>query len=184
MVMIPEKDIVKGCKEGKKEWQKKLFERYAPKMLAICARYCPSIEEAEDVLQEGFIKVFRNLNDFKFQGSLEGWIRRIMINTALNYLKLNTKHMRNEDIDELEEQYQPEFTVSDKDQLEEIMKALQSLPDGYRTVFNLFEIEGYNHKEIARMLNVSVNTSKSQLLKARRILRKKLDHQVTLNKDE
>jgi RNA polymerase sigma factor (sigma-70 family) len=184
MIMIPEKDIVKGCKEGKKEWQKTLFERYAPKMLAICARYCQSTEEAEDVLQDGFIKVFKNLKDFKFKGSLEGWIRRIMINTALNHLKMNNKHMHNEDIDEIEEQYLPELVVNDNEQLEEILKIVQSLPDGYRTVFNLFEIEEYSHKEIARMLNISVNTSKSQLLKARRIMRKKLNHQDSNTNDE
>lgn len=151
-----------------------LFNRYAPKMLAVCARYFKSTEEAEDALQDGFVKVFTKLQDFQGAGSLEGWIRRIMVNTSLNLIRSNTKHYYHSDIDEIIETVEDEMQSFDSLNTEQMLKLVQSMPDGYRTIFNLYEIEGYHHQEIAESLGISVNTSKSQLLKARRYLQKRI----------
>jgi RNA polymerase sigma-70 factor (ECF subfamily) len=139
-------------------------------------RYSSSIEEAEDILQDGFIKVFLNLKNFRLDGSLEGWIRRIMVNTALNHYRAKQKYAYHSDIDEIGESV-PDIRVDDYNKLNAkvLMDMIEDLPVGYKTVFNLFEIEGYSHKEIADMLDVSVNTSKSQLLKARRTLQGKIE---------
>ncbi len=175
MVIHQEKSIVEGCCQGRREAQQKLYDHFASKMLGLCFRYCDSIEEAEDLLQEGFIKVFRHIRTFKGDGPLESWIRRIMVNTALNYLKKIADYRFHDDLDELPEALQPESATSNQLEVKEIIDTIRKLPPGYRTVFNLFEIEGYGHKEIAAILNISVNTSKSQLLKAKRLLQKKLN---------
>jgi len=143
-------------------------------MFGVCQRYFTSEDQAEDALQEGFIKVFGKLGDFRNEGSLEGWIRRIMVTTSLNYHRDHRKHYYHTDLDDLFDGSSDEMFSSDQFTLEDLMKILRALPAGYRHVFNLFEIEGYSHKEIADMLGVSVNTSKSQLSKARRLLQRKL----------
>lgn len=172
--MISDEEIIKGCIDGDKKFQYLLYKKYAPSMLGVCIRYFKDTEEAEDALQEGFIKVFKNIKKFRFEGSFEGWIRRIMINTALNYYRSNLKHYFHSDITENENKI-----VFDKDfnqdfYVEDLLKIVRDLPPGYRMIFNLFEIEGYSHKEIAAKMNISKNTSKSQLLKARKLLQKKL----------
>lgn len=176
MVMFQEKEIVEGCCQGRRDSQQALYDHFAPKMLGLCFRYCDSVEEAEDVLQEGFIKVFQHIGTFRGKGSLESWIRRIMVNTALNYLKKIADYRFHDDIDELPESLQPEAEAASPMIVIELIDAIRSLPKGYRTVFNLYEIEGYEHREIASMLGISVNTSKSQLLKSKRILQKKLNY--------
>jgi len=172
--MISDEEIIKGCIDGDKKFQRLLYEKYASSMLGVCIRYFKDTEEAEDALQEGFIKVFKNIKKFRFEGSFEGWIRRIMINTALNYYRSNLKHYFHSDITENENKI-----VFDKDfnqdfYVEDLLKIVRDLPPGYRMIFNLFEIEGYSHKEIATQMKISKNTSKSQLLKARKLLQKKL----------
>lgn len=172
--MISDEEIIKGCIDGDKKFQHLLYEKYASSMLGVCIRYFKDTEEAEDALQEGFIKVFKNIKKFRFEGSFEGWIRRIMINTALNYYRSNLKHYFHSDITENENKI-----VFDKDfnqdfYVEDLLKIVRDLPPGYRMIFNLFEIEGYSHKEIATQMKISKNTSKSQLLKARKLLQKKL----------
>ncbi len=176
MEAYKEKDIIKGCLQGEKACQKKLFDLYAAKMLGVCVRYCKSVTEAEDVLQEGFIKVFTHIRSYHEKGSLEGWIRRIMINTAINHLRKNKKFMYHEEIGSMQDLIEDEEQRVDDYNLEVILQCIQKLPEGYRTVFNLYEVEGYSHKEIARMLSVSVNTSKSQLLKAKRQLKNLLQN--------
>ncbi len=172
--MISEIDLINGCKIGDKKAQRTLYDKYAAKMLGVCIRYFRDIDEAEDALQEGFIKIFKNIDKFRNEGSFEGWIRRIMVNTSLNYYKSNLKHYYGTDYDEVEEFVEDEKLKFDNLSVEYLLKIIQDLPEGYRLVFNLYEIEGYSHKEIAEMLGISVNTSKSQLMKAKRNLQKVL----------
>jgi RNA polymerase sigma-70 factor (ECF subfamily) len=167
--------IVEDCKKGKRDAQNKLYKKFAPALLALCMRYARSREEAEDILQEGFIKVFLNIGNFRSEGSFEGWMKRIMINTAITHNKQTLKHQFHSDIDDIEETH----LVEEIEQNEEnkikistgkLMEMIQQLPAGYKMVFNLYVFDQYTHKEIAEMLGVSVNTSKSQLSKARRLL--------------
>jgi RNA polymerase sigma-70 factor (ECF subfamily) len=178
--MISEKQIIEDCLKGKKRAFRQLYLRYSGVMLGVCMRYARNTSEAEDILQDGFVKVFQNISSFGFKGSFEGWIKRIMINTALNHNRNNLKHYFHSDVDEVEE-----YTVIDSDVVidkqeypistDELMKMIQALPPGYKTVFNLYVFEGYSHKEIADMLEISENTSKSQLSKARKYLKNKIN---------
>jgi RNA polymerase sigma-70 factor (ECF subfamily) len=134
--------------------------------------------EAEDVLQEGFIKVFRHLKDYRNDGSLEGWIRRTMVNTAINFYNKRAKYQNDISLDQSEPINQEEESAIDKLSAQELLDLIQELPDGYRMVFNLNVIEGYTHKEIGEMLDISENTSKSQLSRARNVLQGKLKNKV------
>jgi RNA polymerase sigma-70 factor (ECF subfamily) len=171
--------IIEGVSKGKRHAQNMLFKKYAPIMLGICMRYAKDKNEAEDMVQEGFIKIFTKIGDFRGDGSFEGWMKRVMVNTAITYFKKNQKHQYHTDIDEIDE------TISHDDGDEEeigvvnlpkqrLMELIQSMPEGYRMVFNLYVFEQYSHKDIADTLNISVNTSKSQLSKARRMLISKI----------
>lgn len=177
--MVTENQIIEGCKKGKHNSFGMLYNKYASLMLGVCYRYSKTKDEAEDVLQEGFIKVFQKINTYKGQGSFEGWLRRIMVNTAINNFKANSKHYYHEDIDtdsniKLKSDEQLPFEIDDKVNKDYVIKTIQKLPTGYNMVFNLYVIEGLTHQEIADELNISVNTSKSQLSKARRWLRNAL----------
>ena len=176
--MFDEQGILKGCREGRRSAQKQLYERFVSPMLAICLRYSRSRDEAEDLLQEGFLKIFQNINTFRNHGSLEGWLKRIMINHALNQYKKNRKVPFTEDVEDIPEAEilfdNEEMEDSVKVPPEKLLEMVQALPEGYRMVFNLFVFEEYTHKEIAETLNISENTSKTQLLKARRQLQKKV----------
>ena len=151
-----------------------LYKHFAPKMYGICLRFAGNEMEADDILQEGFIKIFTKIREFRNEGSLEGWIRRTIINTAINHYRKNLRYAKIQDIDDLEVPITNEENVYDKLSREELVKLVQELPNGYRTVFNLNVMEGYTHKEIGKMLNISDNTSKSQLTRARSILQKKV----------
>lgn len=151
-----------------------IYRHFGPKMYGICLRYAGNEMDANDILQEGFIKVLTKLEDFRNEGSFEGWIRRTIINTAINYYRKNLRFSKFQDIDDCEIQLFNEETVFDKLSMEELINLIRELPNGYRTVFNLNVIEGYTHKEIGQMLNISDNTSKSQLTRARSILQKKV----------
>lgn len=165
-----EKRLLKGLKAGKPVAQRKLYELYAGKMMALCLRYARNREEAEDILQEGFIRVFRKIDTFKGQGSLEGWVRRVITNIAIRQYQKNARIHIVVGLDEIEYELgasylDQEFATAD------LLAMVQRLPDGYRMVFNLFAIEGYSHIEIAEKLDISVGTSKSQLARARKALR-------------
>ena len=152
-------------------------------MLGICMRYCKRREEAEDVLHEGFIKVFSNVSKFRGEGSFEGWIKRIMINTSLSYYHASLKHYFQEGIEEIEDMtlsYEDDGVYSNAPPRSELLGLIQELPDGYRFVFNMYVFEDFSHKEIASMLGISVNTSKSQLAKARKRLQRKLEEDYNL----
>lgn len=166
-----EKDLVKACKKQKRLAQRKVYELYAPKMLSLCRRYVKDDYQAEDVMTNGFLKVFSKIAQFKEEGSFEGWIRRIMVNEALNHLR-KQRHLYVEvDISNLADNVDYSFYENTLD-VEDLMSYIDQLPVGYKTVFNLYAIEGYSHKEIGEMMNISINTSKSQLSRARKLLQK------------
>lgn len=155
--------------------QKELYKRYAPKMFSICLRYAKCREEAQDILQEGFVKVFTKIGQFSGEHSFEGWLKRIFANTSITHYNLNLKHYYQEDITEIKETESLHFNASDNEySREELLEVIESLSDGYRMVFNLFAIEGFKHKEIAEMLGIDEATSKSQFHRARKIIQKKL----------
>lgn len=147
-------------------------------MYGICLRFARNQMEAEDVMQEGFIKVFRYLKDYRNDGSLEGWIRRTMVNTAINFYKKKIKYQKDVSLDQGEPISVEEESAIDRLSTQELLEMIRELPDGYRMVFNLNVIEGYTHKEIGDMLNISENTSKSQLSRARGVLQEKLKKKV------
>lgn len=166
---IQESDLISGCINGDRKMQKELYDRYAAKMFGVSLRYAGSTEEAEDILQEGFIKVFKKIGSYRGEGSFEGWIRRIFVNTAIEQFRRKT-YMQ--PITEREENSVEATYLSVLDNLAEkdIVKLVQQLSPGYRTVFNMYVIEGYTHKQIADALGISEGTSKSQLSRAKIIL--------------
>ena len=173
--MNGEKDIVAGCIEGRHSAQQLLFDKYSRLMLGVCYRYTQNIEEAEDVLQEGFVKIFLNMKEFKGEGSLVAWMRRIMINTAITHYHRMRKHRYHSDLEEISETRLEEHSWEEADFTnEELFNVIHQMPDGYRVVFNLYAVEGYKHREIAEILDIDENTSKSQYSRARRWLQERL----------
>jgi len=172
---MSDEEMLEGCKANKNDAQKLLFERYARKMTGICSRYVDRYEEAQDIVQDGFIKVFNKIGTYSGKGSLEGWIRRIMVNTALDYLRRTKASRYDLDITEVEYKVENNQEIIEKMQADDLLVIIRTLPKGYRTVFNLYAIEGYSHKEIAKKMNISLNTSKSQYSRARTLLQKKLE---------
>jgi len=163
-----------------REAQQHLFEQYAPKMLGVCRQYVKDIHHAEDLLLQGFLKVFNNLHTFKNKGSFEGWIRKIMVNTCISYLR--KKNLV--DLSDEEYVFNDAATVSlENTTVDDIQKIIDALPEGYKMVFNLFAIEGYKHSEIAEKLGISESTSKSQLFKARKLLQQNY-HTLNLSAHE
>lgn len=167
--------LIKKCVSGDPRAQRMLFDKFAPKMLGVCLRYAPNIEIAQDVLQDGFIKVFGKLSEFKMDGSFEGWIRRIMVNTSLDEIRRNKKRQNDVDMSAVEYMVEDKSYILESLQAEDLLKMVQKLPIGYRTVFNLYAIEGYSHKEIAEQLDISENTSKSQYSRAKMQLREMIE---------
>ncbi len=171
---MTDEQLVAECVKGDPVAQRALYEAFAGKMMSICMRYASGRDQAQDMLQDGFVKVFQKIGHFRGDGPLGGWIARTMVNTALDHLRRNKPYEHSVDISDAEYLHAEDGHVLSSMTTEELMKLIQSLPDGYRTVFNLFAIEGYPHKEIAAMLGISENTSKSQFMKARAYLRKLL----------
>ncbi|KXK24773.1 MAG: RNA polymerase [Bacteroidetes bacterium OLB12] len=173
--ILSDQELIKGCVKGERASQEALYARYCRKMMVICQRYAKSTLEAEDILQEGFIKVFAAIKTFRGDAQLTTWITRIMINTALNHQRqklylLPMVDVANTNLHQTEDVSLADFNLS------ELIAMIQSLPDGARVVFNLFAIEGYNHKEIAAMLDISEGTSKSQYSRAKALLKLKLEN--------
>jgi RNA polymerase sigma factor (sigma-70 family) len=167
--IISESDLLEGCRRGDRKMQQELYNRFAPKMYGVCLRYASNAEEAEDILQEGFIKIFNKINSYRGEGSFEGWIRRIFVNTAIEHYR---KKIYLQPITETEENTVEGKYLSVLDSLAEkdIVQLIQQLSPGYRTVFNMYVVEGYTHKQIADILGISEGTSKSQLSRAKLIL--------------
>src|SRR5687768_17218111 len=179
---MDERQLVKDCLREKPEAQRQLYEHFSKNMLGVCYRYTKSLKDAEDVLQEGFVKVFLGLKQYKFEGELGAWIRRIMVNTALNYLKRNRKYRQEMFFTE-----QPLHPVADDNpvvnlQAKEIADLVRQLPPGYQTIFNLHALEGYTPVEIGELLGISDGTSRSQYARARVILIGWMEEMKTENK--
>src|SRR5687767_11917111 len=170
--MLGEQELIDGCRKGDRSFQRALYDRFSRKMLVVCLRYSKSSAEAEDILQEGFVKVFQGIKDFRQESKLETWITRIMVNTALNLQRKKLYLFPMVDVEELDLP-QEELSVSSIHFMQ-LLEMIQSLPQGCQIVFNLFAIEGYNHKEIAELLKISEGTSKSQYARARSLLQQKL----------
>jgi RNA polymerase sigma factor (sigma-70 family) len=166
---VSESDLISGCIEGNRRMQEELYRRFSPRMYAVCLRYASNSEEAEDILQEGFIKIFKKLDSYRGDGSFEGWIRRIFVNTAIEHFR---RRRYLQPVTEKEENTVEGKYLSVLDSLAEkdIMELIRQLSPGYRTVFNMYVVEGYTHKEIGDMLGISEGTSKSQLSRAKVIL--------------
>lgn len=172
-----ELQLIAGVKEGKREAQKMLYEQYARKMYSICLRYTSDPDYAQDLLQDGFVKVFTHINTFQEKGSFEGWLKRIFINLALENLRKNKSIIQaSDDIQNIPDVVDSETEDGQGYQISEteLLRMIQDLPRGYSTVFNLYAIEDYSHKEIAEMLDISEGTSRSQYVRARQILQDKV----------
>jgi len=166
--------LIKQCLKNNRDAQKALYDKYAPKLYGVALRYSKRNADADDILQESFIKIFKYLGDFRGEGSFEGWMRRTVVTTALNFHKkrnLIKNYVELEDVKKNNSTLPEAFSTMTA---EEILKLVRELPPGYNTVFNLHNIEGYTHKEIGKILDISHNTSKSQLSRARQSLQKKI----------
>ena len=174
--MMSDQQIIEGCAKHERKAQQLLYDRYSRFLLGVCLRYASDQAEAEDILQESFLKIFFNIKDFSGTGSFIGWLRKVAVNTAITHYHKNLKFRYHIEIEEFVSteagvvSFEEDFFTSD-----ELYKVLNELPGGYRMVFNLYAIEGYKHKEIAEMLGIDTNTSKSQYSRAKAALREKLE---------
>jgi len=172
---LREHKLIKGCLKGKATHQRELYETFKVSMFMLCLRYMPTREDAEDVLQEGFVKVFRDLHQFdRKRGKLKTWMSRVMVNTALEHLRKQKSIFETVEVSTLSELHAVEDDIFAELSTQELMRLVQELPLGYRIVFNMHVVEGYTHQDIAKQLDISPNTSKSQLFKAKAMLRKKV----------
>lgn len=170
--MLTEKELIEGCCKGGRVFQKALYDRYSGKMMAVCLRYSKSVAEAEDILQEVFVKVFHNIKEFRQEAKLDTWITRIIVNTALNARRKKLYLYPMVDVESINIPDQ-ELSLSGM-HFTQLLEMIQSLPQGCQVVFNLFAMEGYSHKEIAELLGISEGTSKSQFARAKSLLQAKL----------
>jgi RNA polymerase sigma-70 factor (ECF subfamily) len=171
-ITMTDEQIASGCKSSDAIAQKALYDKFSRKMFGVCLRYAKGREEAEDFLQEGMITVFQRISSFNQDGSLEGWVRRVLVNTCLEHLRKQKLQWVN--IDEVEEGSEDGFTM-EKINIKDLLEVINALPTGFKAVFNLYAIEGFTHKEIAEMLSISEGTSKSQYARAKAVLIKKIE---------
>ena len=167
---MTEEAILAGCLQNNASCQKELYNRYCSKMMAVCYRFGQNREDAEDMLQEGFIKIFTQIHTFRNQGALEGWVRRIIVHTCINHLKKNKKFKESVDLIHANALIVREESVPSIVQAKQIVECIRMLPMGYRTVLNLYAVEGYSHKEIGEMLDIEESTSRSQYTRAKQML--------------
>lgn len=166
---MTEFEIIEGCKNKDPRSQRALFDRFAGKMMGVCLRYANDAAEAEDMLQDAFLRIFQHIDQFKFEGAFEGWVRRVVVNAAIRTIE--RKKIQYKELEEnMYDVPRVEATAYNHLNQEELLKLINQLPDGYRIVFNLSAIEGYSHEEIGAMLNIQPGTSRSQLVKARKML--------------
>jgi RNA polymerase sigma factor (sigma-70 family) len=173
-------DLMEGCKAGDRKMQELLYQQTSAKMFALCLRYAKDHMEAEDSLQLGYIKIFEKIKSYRGDGAFEGWMRRIMVNTAIESYRKNLRNLNVVQLDEVYEQTVASFDYS-RLEFQDLLKLIQQLADGYRLVFNLYVIEGYSHKEIAASLGITEGASKSQLSRARTILKEKITKMEGIN---
>ena len=172
---LDEQMLIHLCKKGSSSAQRLLYDRLSPKMFPVCIRYMGNREDAADVLQEGFVTLFSKIESYTGSGSFEGWARKIFANTALMSLRKRDVLRESEEIDTAWSLSNDAPSAVQNLDYQELLKLISSLPDGFRTVFNLYVLEGFSHKEIAQMLGISEGTSRSQLQRARQILQKKIE---------
>jgi RNA polymerase sigma factor (sigma-70 family) len=170
-----EKQLINRAISGNRDAQERLYKKHAPKMLGVCRQYIKDVHFAEDVMVQGFLKMFTKLEIFKFEGSFEGWLRRIMIRESISYLRKQQFVVYDDEV--YEKNQSEEISQSTDLDTEHIQQLIDALPQGYKMVFVLYTVEGYKHQEIAEMLSISESTSKTQLLKARRLLKDQLRQQ-------
>lgn len=173
---MDEQLLIAGCKRGESWARKKVYELYAPVMMGVCMRYVNNRQTAQDLLQDGFIKVYTKIDSYSGTGAFAGWIRRIFVTTALEHLRQNQALRQGVNVDDCHdviESFDP--SVIERLSADDLMACIAQLPNGFRTVFNLFAIEGYSHGEIAKMLNIKESTSRSQFVRARKILQKNVE---------
>lgn len=171
--MLEHKDLIEACVKGERSAQRELYDLFSKKMYVVCLRYTKSQQEAEDVLQESFIKVFKNIKGYRGDSRLDYWIKRVVVNTALNSQRKKLYMYPMVDIEDVKNEFDLSKAFTNF-RMEELLAMIRELPTGCQTVFNLFAIEGYSHKEIAKMLEVSEGTSKSQFARARKLLQEKI----------
>jgi RNA polymerase sigma-70 factor (ECF subfamily) len=167
-----ERELIELAVENNRHAQHKIYSKFSPKMLSVCRQYCKDLHQAEDIMITAFMKVFTYLKNFKHEGSFEGWIRRIMINECISYIRVQKKVKFIEDENYFEESFN---NIESQFSVEDIQSLIDSLPDGYKMIFNLYCIEGFKHQEIATLLNISEGTSKSQLSHARKMLQEQIN---------
>ena len=171
-------ELINRCQKHEVVAQRELYETYKSLLFGICLRYLHSREDAEDVLTESFVKIFTRIEDYKGEGSFEGWIKRITVNEALMFLRKHKIHFQ--EIDAHHMAYGEEPDYDDKLEEKDVLSLLELLPSGYRTVLNLYDVEGYKHKEIAELLGISINTSKSQLILARKKMKELIEKKLNI----
>ena len=176
------RDIIKGCIDGKVEFQRKLYERFSSRMYGLCLQYTKNADEAKDILQDGFVKVYKNLHQYSFTGSFEGWVRRIFVNTAIESFRNKKMKFSEMEVHDLAENFSFDYILGEIS-AKEIMALVQELSPQYRMVFNLYAIEGFTHKEIAKQLGITEGTSKSNLSRARNILQAKVKELMPVYQD-
>jgi len=173
---MDEQELIQGCIAARPKAQKALFDIYAPKLYVVCLRYLKDQMRAQDVLQDTFVKIFANISNYKSEGAFEGWLKRIAVNTCLDQLRKDKKLLTDVSIEDVSYQLATQSTSAEKLMADDLLKLVQALPDGYRTVFNLFAIEGFSHQEIAQQLGISESTSKTQYLSARAYLKERIEN--------
>lgn len=177
---MTEKQLIKRCQQGDNKALKALYEQFADKMLGVCSRYVSDRDTARDLLHDGFVTVFTKIGNFRSEGSFEGWIRRIFVTTALGYLRKNSNLTDPRQVDEMYDLREEEASALEQMSAKDLLKIIAKMPDGYRTVLNLYAVEGYAHKEIGGMLGISENTSRSQYARAKKYLSKILQEQEVI----
>ena len=172
---LSEQELIRGCLNNDRKAQEQLYRKFADDMFVVCLAYESDLDEAKDILQNGFIKVFRSLDQYDNQGSLKGWIRRIIVNTAIDHYRKKKKKDDFVDIEKIEDKSQGFDVTESKENVKEILNLVERLPDRARLIFNLFALEGYSHKEIALQLNIAEGTSKSMYSRAKLLLQQWLE---------
>jgi len=171
---MSEKELIIGCQQNDSKSQTAFYHKYKGRLMGVCRRYARNTAEAEDILQEAFIKIFKNIAEIRNPEAILAWLRKIVTNTAINYYRTKTIYQQTTDYEVITHSNDEYWQLMAHLSTEEITRLINALPDGYRMVFNLYVIDGYDHAEIAQMLDISENTSRSQLFKAREVLKKKL----------
>lgn len=173
---MDEQELIQGCIAARPKAQKALFDIYAPKLYVVCLRYLKDQMRTQDVLQDTFVKIFAHIGNYKSEGAFEGWLKRIAVNTCLDQLRKDKKLLTDVSLDDVSHKLAHQDYSAEKLMADDLLKLVQALPDGYRTVFNLFAIEGFSHQEIAQQLSISESTSKTQYLRARAYLKERIEN--------